>query len=278
VTESWFDPRASWRAVAPTKPLKGWPHDPAEVVVHYVGGPGQLTPALVAHDACLQLVHALQHAAISGQRPWPYSDLEYNLVACHHARVIEGRGLDYAGAAQLNANDQPSVLALLNVGDQLDAGTMLGLDRARQLVAARWPACTGLTGHRDTAGNPTGTNCPGDQLDAWCHAGGPLPKDDPVEHGMAVDLVLNPADPTMGYVLDRWGGVHSIGHAPAVTVSGSWPGQDVARRLVVTDWSPAHVRGHVMDLDGATHPISGTPALVGGPYWAGGIIVPIQEL
>ena len=41
-----------------------------------------------------------------------------------------------------------------------------------------------------------------------------IPEDD-VEHGMAVDVVVNPADPNSGYTLDRWGGVHPFGAAEA---------------------------------------------------------------
>ena len=80
-----------------------------------------------------------------------------------------------------------------------------------------------------------------------------------VEHGMAVDCVLNPNDPTSGYTLDRWGGIHWFGKAVPVTGTGYWPGQDVARRLMITDW--ARGRGYVMDLDGGLHPVNGAPEI-----------------
>ena len=54
-------------------------------------------------------------------------------------------------------------------------------------------------------------------------------EEDDVEHGMAVDVILNPTDPTSGYTLDRWGGVHAFGSAVAVQTASFWPGQDVAR-------------------------------------------------
>lgn len=97
-----------------------------------------------------------------------------------------------------------------------------------------------------------------------------------LEHGMAVDVVLNPSDPTSGYTLDRWGGIHPFGNARSVTIPGAyWPGQDVARRMLVTDWNtPA---GYVLDLDGALHPFGGAPR-VSTSYWSGGWIVPISEL
>jgi hypothetical protein len=103
------------------------------------------------------------------------------------------------------------------------------------------------------------------------------PEEDDVEHGMAVDVILNPLDPTSGYTLDRWGGVHKFGtSAPATRITGYWPGQDVARRIVVTDWNAG--KGYVMDLDGALHPFGGAPLVAGTPYWRGGKIVPFVEL
>ena len=103
-----------------------------------------------------------------------------------------------------------------------------------------------------------------------------IPEDTDVEHGMAVDVILNPFNPTSGYTLDRWGGVHHFGTAVAVQVSSYWPGQDVARKIVVSDWTrPA---GYVLDLNGAMHPFGGAPQMIGTPYWRGGKIVPVHEL
>lgn len=109
-----------------------------------------------------------------------------------------------------------------------------------------------------------------------CLQSAPQEEDD-VEHGMAVDVILNPLDPTSGYTLDRWGGVHHFGrNALPARVSGYWPGQDVARRILVSDWNgPA---GYVMDLDGALHPFGNAPRVSGTPYWRGGKIVPFAEL
>lgn len=101
--------------------------------------------------------------------------------------------------------------------------------------------------------------------------------EDDVEHGMAVDVVLNPFDPSSGYTLDRWGGVHEFGiHAPATRITGFWPGQDVARRIMVSDWATG--KGYVMDLDGGMHPFGGAPRVKGAPYWRGGKVVPFFEL
>jgi hypothetical protein len=107
-----------------------------------------------------------------------------------------------------------------------------------------------------------------------CLQAKPKPPEDDVEHGMAVDVVVNPTDPHSGYVLDRWGGVHAFGAAKLVAAPAYWKGKDVARRLVITDWT--RPSGYVMDLDGALHPF-GANGTVRGPYWRGGKIVPMNE-
>ena len=104
----------------------------------------------------------------------------------------------------------------------------------------------------------------------------PPEEEDDVEHGMAVDVVVNPKDPASGYTLDRWGGIHPFGDALVANSAAFWPGQDVARRLVITNWNrPA---GYVMDLDGALHPFGGAATPRGAAYWRGGKIVPFNEL
>lgn len=97
-----------------------------------------------------------------------------------------------------------------------------------------------------------------------------------MEHGMAVDVTLNPSNPFQGYTLDRWGGVHPFGGAPAVKGTGYWPGKDVARKVVIANWATG--AGYVLDLDGAMHPLNNAPQLVGTPYWRGGKIVEFGEL
>lgn len=102
------------------------------------------------------------------------------------------------------------------------------------------------------------------------------PPEDEVEHGMAVDFVVNPNDTRSGYTLDRWGGIHAFGSAKPTRGRGYWPGQDVARRIVVTDWDrPA---GYVMDLAGGIHPFGGAPNIQGAAYWKGAQIKPFNEV
>ncbi len=89
------------------------------------------------------------------------------------------------------------------------------------------------------------------------------------ERGLAVDFVINPANPTQGYVLDRFGGIQAFGGAVVFPPNSGpyWPQQDIARRFVVTDW--LHPKGYIMDQWGGKHPVNGAPKLVGGPYFKG---------
>lgn len=90
------------------------------------------------------------------------------------------------------------------------------------------------------------------------------------EQGMAVHTVMHPTRIGMGYTLDRSGGVHSIGGAPALSVGKGWPGADVARCLVVQTWKPdGSFSGYVQDLYGGLHPIGGAAKVTGGFYMAG---------
>lgn len=107
-----------------------------------------------------------------------------------------------------------------------------------------------------------------------------------VEHGMAADTVIKPGTgvpgrPPVGYTLDRWGGVNAFGGAVTVLASGYWPGLDVARRLIVTDWAKGY--GYVQDLHGPIHPFGPSktdrpPSAVGVPNWKSGPMIPFAEV
>jgi hypothetical protein len=97
-----------------------------------------------------------------------------------------------------------------------------------------------------------------------------------VEHGMAVRVINNPANPRQGYKLDRHGGVHAFGGAvPVPNVSYYRKGEDVARDIIITNWAKG--RGFVMDLAGGLHPFNGEAEMPTDGYWPGAKIVPITE-
>lgn len=286
--------RQQWGAVPPSQSLAGWGAQLRGIAIHYVGGAG--TIGLDSHDRCAPMLRSLQTTAMSGSYTWKYSDLEYNLVGCPHGYVFEGRGLRYQGAAQLNANhSHGSVLAMANVADRIQ-GTQLAsaVNDAVAAFQAAHPAATEVVGHRDTAGNPSGTECPGAFIEAWIRAGrpaGPNEEADDVEHGMHAHSAIAAGNRVIQ--LDRWGGLHTSNGARLVTKDKAyWQNLDNARTIAL---SPeclsdpnAPLRGYLVDLNGGHHPFVETDA-AGAPraaylpdidvgYWPGGKQVRFVEL
>ncbi len=83
------------------------------------------------------------------------------------------------------------------------------------------------------------------------------------------------ADGKGGYVLDGWGGIHAFAigtnpQPPPATVTGYWPGRDIARSIVLR----GNTGGYTLDGQGGIHPFAiGTnpkpPAVSGANYWTG---------
>ena len=75
-----------------------------------------------------------------------------------------------------------------------------------------------------------------------------------------------------GYVVDKSGGIHAFGGAPAANAgSPYWAGQDVARGIALSSDGSG---GWIVDYSGGLHPFGtgGDPApppAVGAPYWPG---------
>jgi cell wall-associated NlpC family hydrolase len=98
-----------------------------------------------------------------------------------------------------------------------------------------------------------------------------------VEHGMAVDLAVNPNNPNQLVQLTRWGSLHPVGCEIAPGEKPPyWKGQDVARRVVVTEWTPK-VSGYILDLNGGIHGFGNRQDQKGG-YWKTGQIKPFNEV
>lgn len=70
---------------------------------------------------------------------------------------------------------------------------------------------------------------------------------------------------TPGYLLDGFGGVHSVGGAVPIATGGYWSGWDIARDLSLT----AAGKGYKLDGFGGLHPVGGAPYLANGGYWRG---------
>lgn len=70
---------------------------------------------------------------------------------------------------------------------------------------------------------------------------------------------------TPGYMMDGYGGIHTVGGAPSLPASGYWNGWDIARDLSLN----AERRGYKLDGFGGLHPVGGAPSIGGSGYWAG---------
>lgn len=103
----------------------------------------------------------------------------------------------------------------------------------------------------------------------------PPPPPPPVPGGqvmwIAKDIALLPSG-TDGYLLDGWGGLHTIGSMPAAQGDPYWLGWNIARKLAL---NPDGSGGYVMDGWGGLHPFSARaaapPAFPNPPpvYWPG---------
>ena len=221
--------RAEWGAAAPTSPCPRWSAgQPTGIAIHYVGGSGTIGDA--DHAQCYARLRNLQAYATSGHYTWTYSDIEYNLAACRHGYVFEARGIDVQGAAQMNANsDHASVLALANVDDPIDGPLATAVNDAVAFFQSHYPLATEVVGHRDTAGNPTGTNCPGDMIEAWIRAGRPgtptppVPEATEVTATVIVNGVANTFDPrpSDGHVIQIVTGRKAFDVSAAANVSAA---------------------------------------------------------
>ena len=79
-------------------------------------------------------------------------------------------------------------------------------------------------------------------------------------------VTTGPATFSGMYTLDGYGGVHPV-ESPALTVSSSWPGWDIARGLSLKADSSG---GYVLDGWGGLHPVGNAdPTVTGGAYWPG---------
>lgn len=258
------------------------------VVIHTNEGPEGPTSA----EGLASYLHGLT----SSSSPGYHRTVDENsyVVTCYDDRRVNGAGgvnsrafhICLTGyASQSGAQwDDPSSHAAVDIaaGEARGACQRLGvpMDKITNPSAQR-----GICGHVDVSryySSSQGHTDPGNGF-PWerflnvVRGAAPPKGPPPMEHGMAVDSVIDPSNPTRGYVLERWGGIHPFGGAPYPTGKlPYWEGSDVARRLIVTDWK--RPCGYVLDLNGAMHPWGGAPSLSGTPYWKTGVILPIAEL
>jgi hypothetical protein len=78
--------------------------------------------------------------------------------------------------------------------------------------------------------------------------------------GVVVTITSSP--PGGGYTLDAYGGVHAFGDSPPVTITGYWPGWQIANSIAMDPCDTTEqYSGWVMDGFGGLHPFAaaGTP-------------------
>ena len=137
---------------------------------HYIGD-GSPNFMGRPHSACLEKVldWQWQHQ----HRPNdPWKDIGYNALVCGHARVIEERGLGYAGSHCPNHNTTGFGVQFMVAGSERPTDAMYARMRRLydELVRAKGGALA-KKGHRDGVS----TTCPGTIVYAWVRAGMPAP-------------------------------------------------------------------------------------------------------
>lgn len=183
------DPRSAWTSHVPVGRTRIAPSTRRGVRWHWSGNPTNRSAASL-HSSCLTLVAAWERYHMS--KGW--NSIGYNLLICPHARVIEGRGVDYRGAHSGSTDDNA-----LTYGVQLMVGTgelanAAMFDRATRLERELWEH-SGRTlfssGHRDAPG--ASTACPGEQIYAWAHQ----------PHSLTTTTPPSPEEDDMPYTVDQ---------------------------------------------------------------------------
>ena len=203
------------------------------VKIHWIGGP-YTTPAQHGPE-CDAEVRAIRQEHLSNpDQHWV--DIAYNFVVCQHGVVYEARGLRKESGANgdqpLNKKDY-AICGVQGTNEQLSDGLKGGLRDAIEYMQANG-AGPEILAHRDGYS----TDCPGDELYAWVHAGAPRP-------GGVPSPAPSPAP----------------SHEPAPSWPGRYlrndPGQAMMHGDDVRDWQQRmHDRGWAIAVDGWYGPSS----------------------
>ncbi|GAA1898003.1 hypothetical protein GCM10009716_04930 [Streptomyces sodiiphilus] len=138
--------------------------------VHYLG----TAYSSRAHSQCGPYVRQIRESHLNHPSE-NWNDIAYNLLACEHGYVFEGRGVRKRSGANGNATlntDHYAICALLGASgltrppDPMLTALRDGIDHLRANGAGGE-----IRGHRDGIA----TACPGDPLYAWVRDGAPRP-------------------------------------------------------------------------------------------------------
>ncbi len=160
------DPRSSWTDYVPSGRVRIAPASRTGIRWHWSGNPTNLSAAS-SHASCLKLVLAWERYHMS--KGW--NSIGYNLLICPHARVIEGRGVDYRGAHSGSTADNAATYGVQLMVGTGELANVAMFDRAYYLERALWDH-SGHTltssGHSDAP--DASTECPGPQIYKWAHS------------------------------------------------------------------------------------------------------------
>ena len=167
-----IEKRSSWSTRAMTCELRG-PGTYLGAAVHWPGDPG-LTLAGKDHSECLRTLRNIENYQMDVHVP-PYGGLAYQIVACLHGKVIEGRTAKRKNGANgigIIPNTQyGSILALVGISDDVTDELKSAVLAAREPLGVRK-----LYTHNEVRPEPTA--CPGPDLTKWIKAGYPAPEED----------------------------------------------------------------------------------------------------
>lgn len=217
-----FVSRTDWGAsTGPVSPADDLPAA-LGVKVHWIGG-DYTTPA--DHADCSAEVRAILHEHLTNPTEG-WVDIAYNLLACQHGAVFEGRGVGKRSGAngnrQLNTDDY-AVCGIVGIHEPVEDELLNGLRDAIDLLREHG-AGPRVSGHSDGYN----TDCPGPDLYRWAHAGAPRPGGD----------TLPPPQPPAA-AAPAWPGRYLRVTSPMLH------GDDIR------DWQQRmHDRGWTIDVDG----------------------------
>lgn len=163
-----FEPRARWRARRPRSTSTLWATKPS--TLHYTGPTITVSGKRTwSHDKCAGLIRGIQNYHMDANG---WSDIAYNLVACPHGTVFEGRGLRKRSAANgtnsANATSH-AILCLGGEGNAFGEGEKRAARDARDHISRTTGVPNSLVPH--SSHKPT--KCPGDARRNWIRSGSP---------------------------------------------------------------------------------------------------------
>lgn len=210
--------RADWNARPPLNVRTDI--TPVGVAVHWPGGGSYRRDD---HAGCLALVRSWQTQHMNAGN---VNDIYYNLLACHHGHLIEGRSTQTRPVVRGGANGNAtangrwySLQGMWGAGDGEPPDVLLATMRD----GIEWFRSAGGAGDQlSVHSDHTATQCPGPALTAWARAGAPRPDQPDEENTMSwkeeIKLGISAEERArLGYTQDTYraeqllGGMHVQG-------------------------------------------------------------------